>query len=906
MPKNVLNPQDYSGGVLPPVPEQSIRFDRTRATNLNGYAPADALGSDLFEVSCWIKITGDNGLSRVLWEAFIDANNFTHLALEGAGNNERLRFEAQIGGAIRAQFTTGGIIRDTSAWYHISVQFSRTTGDLDLYINGELYTKYDTIGAIAPTIDNVGGYAWQSDLANHFIGSDNTNALGFSGVMAEFYSTGGSIQGISYWGQFNSVGTWEHKFPAVLPSPNARDVYLTFGRTADLGEDFSGNANDFPNHVNGGPTDQLDDWMERNYCTIDVNNSDTLGFVVTEAGLVSSSSGRVTMQPAANTGVWYYEKNGVGITWDTGVSGRFNPLLLAGSYNFGQLPFVGVGPGGGELTLCSPNMPASDVPHSRLGFHASEYDGNAVSPRTVLGGDYGLTEHDEIRIVDIAMSWLKNISSGAVGMWQTNALRITSALLLNTTAAEDATPARGYVSQYLATAIEVTDGGTDGENVNGAGNLISMMLWAASKFAQNLVIVIDEDDAEEFLIDGDTDVGSSDLELGSEDGSPGADEQAIGMRWLDLRIEQGATINSAYIQFECDTVRTDQPNDLEIWCEDIDDAPTFVGGSGNFNITGRAKTSASVLWSPPQWTGTQDRLAAQRTPDISVPVKEVVDRGGWAPGNDLVAIIEPESGGTVGRSEAEAYDALGSDPDRNTAMLQVAWDNGTLDTGISIFNYRGTGKVSEMLHGLDAVPEFMVVKRAVGGTGDWRVYHSLIQTALPTPEEGHLAFNNNAAAVDNTTTWNDTAPDAEFLTVGTANGVNAHEDDYIGWALREIEGFSRLFRYVGTGGSLGPSIYCGFKPRMVIIKRADGVGDWFVNHRGNFGASLLDDAGVFNDMAQNGYLNTFSAWLNDDNIAVYANGFRITDSTAAINTLNGEYVGIAFAEAPYQSAKAAR
>jgi hypothetical protein len=904
MPKNVLIPAPYGGGLTPPVAEQSIRFDRTRATNLNGYAPADALGSDLFEVSCWIKITGDNGLTRVLWEAFIDANNFTHLALVGAGNNERLRFEAQIGGAIRAQFTTGGIIRDTSAWYHNSVQFSRTTGQLDLYINGELYTKYDTIGAIAPTIDNVGGYAWQSNLANHFIGSDNTNTQGFSGVMAEFYTTGGSIQGISYWGQFNSVGTWEHKFPLVLPSPNARDVYLTFGRTADLGEDFSGNANDFPNHVNGGPTDQLDDWMERNYCTFDVNNSGTLGFAVTEAGLVSSSSGRVTMQPGPNTGVWYYEKNGVGITWDTGVSGRFDPLLLAGSYNFGQLPFVGVGPGVGELTLCSPNMPASDVPHSRLGFHASEYDGNATSPRTVIGGDYGLSEHDDILITDIALAVLKNIS-GAFGNLQTNALRVPASLFTDTTAAEVAAATNGYVNQFLSTAIEVIDGATNGENVNGAGNLISMMLWGGSKFAQNLIIVIDEDDAEEFLIDGDTDVGSSDLELGSEDGSPGSAEQAVGMRWLNLRIEQGATINSAYIQFECDTVRTDQPNDLEIWCEDIDDAPTFVGGGANFNITGRTKTSASVLWSPPQWTGTQDRLAAQRTPDISVPVKEVVDRGGWAPGNDLVAIIEPESGGTVGRSEAEAYDAVGGDPDRNTAMLQVAWDNGTLDTGLSVFEYFGVGKVAEMLHGLDAVPEFFVVKR-LDATADWRAYHSLIQTGLAAPEDGHLTFNNNAAAVTSSSSWNNTPPDAEFVTLGNSNAVNAHEGEYAGWAMREIEGFSRLFRYVGTGGSAGPSIYCGFKPRMVIIKRADGVGDWFLNHRGNFGASLLDDAGVFNDMAQNGYLNTNAAWLNDDNIAVYANGFRITDSTAAINTLNGEYVGMAFAEVPYQLAKAAR
>ena len=52
MPKNVLIPQDYIGGVIPPVGEQSILFDQTRQTNLNGHSPAGSVGSDLWENSC--------------------------------------------------------------------------------------------------------------------------------------------------------------------------------------------------------------------------------------------------------------------------------------------------------------------------------------------------------------------------------------------------------------------------------------------------------------------------------------------------------------------------------------------------------------------------------------------------------------------------------------------------------------------------------------------------------------------------------------------------------------------------------------------------------------------------------------------------------------------------------------
>ncbi len=902
MPKNVLVPQDYAGGLVPPVAEQSILFDRLRATKLDGFSPADSLSADLWENSCWVKTTGDFGFTRTLWEAFIDVNNFTRLEISGPGGGERIKFFAMVGGVLRATFETGRFIYDCAAYYHIDVQFSRTTGQLDLYLNGELYGDYG-FGGVAPTIANVAGYAWMDSGANHNVGSDDSNTEGFSGDMADFYASAGAIQGVTAFGATNSVGTWTRIAPAF--GANASDFYLTFGRTADLGEDFSGNGNHFPNHVNGAAAggDQRDEWPERNYCTVDVTHHGTILGTIFEGGLVVAafSNGRVTMQPP--DGVWYYEKDGVAVVWDTGVSGRFNPLLFEGSYNFGQFPFNDVGPGGGELVLVSSNLTPSAVPHSRLGFFAGTYDGNAVSPRTVIEGDYGIIPHLPIFVQDIALAWVKSVTDGTVGHYQTDRLRIPGHVSINTIAAEDAALTNGFIQTFLTTAVSVIDGATNGNNVNGVGDVISLVLWASSKYAQNKLIIQMEDNAEEETLNpasGNTDVTSSDLELILEGADP---EQEVGLRYQNVLIPQGATINSARIQFEADDTNAGA-NDLLIFTEDIDDAPVFVDGAANFNITLRTKVTPGISWVPAAWNVIQERAAPQLTPDFSARVQDVVDRIGWTAGNSLIVIIGKDPVGTVGEREAEAWNAVGGDADRNTAMLQVAWDNGTLDTGLSVFEYGGVGKAAQVMHGLDAVPEFFVVKR-LDVAGDWRAYHSLIQSSLAAPEDGHITFNNDAAAVTSSSSWNNTAPGAEFLTLGNSTAVNAHEGEYAGWAMREIEGYSKLFRYLGNGSSLGDKIYCGFKPRMVVIKRVDAIGDWVFHHRGNKGFFTSVD-GLYNQLSGNGYLNTTAIFANDDNIRVYANGFRIGDSTNEVNAVGGEYVGFAFAEVPYQTATAAR
>ena len=149
------------------------------------------------------------------------------------------------------------------------------------------------------------------------------------------------------------------------------------------------------------------------------------------------------------------------------------------------------------------------------------------------------------------------------------------------------------------------------------------------------------DDAEERVSDGGMSRASSDLEISYDSGgNPDRGLQIVGMRFTGLAIPQGATINSAHVEFETDETDAGATN-LVIFGEDSDDANGFA--NNNNNISNRTYTSASVNWSPGAWNTVNE---LHQTADISTIIKEIVDRPGWVSGNDMVIIIEPGAGCT--------------------------------------------------------------------------------------------------------------------------------------------------------------------------------------------------------------------------------------------------------------------
>ncbi|HKQ58962.1 MAG TPA: right-handed parallel beta-helix repeat-containing protein [Candidatus Eisenbacteria bacterium] len=144
------------------------------------------------------------------------------------------------------------------------------------------------------------------------------------------------------------------------------------------------------------------------------------------------------------------------------------------------------------------------------------------------------------------------------------------------------------------------------------------------------VIVAASDDVEEDAF-GVMNLNSLDLELVFN-----TNDQTVGLRFTDLPIPRGAPIFNAYVQFEVDEEQT-ETTDLVIHGEAADNAGTFNGQSGN--ASGRPRTAASVAWSPAPWTGVGVAGAAQRTPDLSAVLEEIVARPGWARGNAAVLLI---------------------------------------------------------------------------------------------------------------------------------------------------------------------------------------------------------------------------------------------------------------------------
>jgi hypothetical protein len=161
------------------------------------------------------------------------------------------------------------------------------------------------------------------------------------------------------------------------------------------------------------------------------------------------------------------------------------------------------------------------------------------------------------------------------------------------------------------------------------------------------------DDAEEYLVDGRVDAGSSDLEMSFE-----KEGQIVGIRFANVTIPQEATVSSAYIQFTVDE-RGSGATVLTIRGEDVGNAATFV--ETNFDVSNRLNfrpTSAAATWSPADWNNVGEAGANQRTGDIKSVIQEIINRSDWASGNALVILVTGDTTSKSNSRIAESYDGV--------------------------------------------------------------------------------------------------------------------------------------------------------------------------------------------------------------------------------------------------------
>jgi hypothetical protein len=112
--------------------------------------------------------------------------------------------------------------------------------------------------------------------------------------------------------------------------------------------------------------------------------------------------------------------------------------------------------------------------------------------------------------------------------------------------------------------------------------------------------------------------------------------QTVGLRFAGLSIPQGATIQDAYIQFQCNT-KTIGAASLTIEGQAADNPVTFAKITNN--ISSRPRTTANVAWVPAPWATVGEHGSDQQTADLSSVMQELVNRAGWASGNAMVFIF---------------------------------------------------------------------------------------------------------------------------------------------------------------------------------------------------------------------------------------------------------------------------
>jgi len=211
--------------------------------------------------------------------------------------------------------------------------------------------------------------------------------------------------------------------------------------------------------------------------------------------------------------------------------------------------------------------------------------------------------------------------------------------------------------------------------------------------------------------------------------------------------------------------------------------------------------------------------------------------------------------------------------------------------GFSVVTYTGTGANATVGHGLGVAPSLIIVKQRSSAGENWQVYSSALADATY-----RIRLNTTDGQDVQTTMWNSTAPTSSVFSIGTASGVNTSAATYVAYCWANISGFSSIGRYTGNGSADGPFIYTGFRPKFVIIKRIDAVGDWYTFD------SVRDP---YNATAQGLLPNTsqaeatYTGWGD-----LLSNGFKIRRTDGAWNASGGTYIYMVYAENPFRNSLA--
>jgi hypothetical protein len=292
--------------------DNSLRFNKPSSDSLSkSFSSPDS--RDTFTVSAWLKMTGGGGVNQTPIVSFDGSNQY--MAIRFQPTTSKFDVISYQGGTT-ARLISNALYRDYSAWYHIVAAIDSTQGTssnrMKLYVNGEQITSFATASYPSQNTDMI-----SSSMSSVRVGAgvDQTAATSYyDGYMAEVCYIDGQQLDPTSFGEFDEdSGIWKPIDVSELTF-GTNGFYLPFENSGALGQDDSGNGNNFTVN-NLTAIDQTTDTPTNNFAT--------LNSLVKTASQPTFSEGNLKIAITGNwnsgafssiglsSGKWYWEAKAI-------------------------------------------------------------------------------------------------------------------------------------------------------------------------------------------------------------------------------------------------------------------------------------------------------------------------------------------------------------------------------------------------------------------------------------------------------------------------------------------------------------------------------------------------------------------------------------------------------------------
>ena len=273
-------------------------FSRTPSSNTN---------RQTFTYSTWIKRT-ELGINGAILDAYQDAANFFLLQFDTS--DRFVVYNIDSGTDYGYHYTRK--FRDTSAWYHIVFVSDTTNGTASdryqLYVNGERISNSDIDVDYGTPPQNYNNNL--NSTITHNIGKRGDGPTYNSCYLAETHLVDGTALAPTAFGEFDEdSGIWKPIEVSGL-TYGTNGFYLDYADASDLGDDESGNGNDWTEN-NITSADQAVDTPTNNFATQNViwgtDRMPTMTEGATEIGNNVNAYRYSTSTMGVANGKWYWE-----------------------------------------------------------------------------------------------------------------------------------------------------------------------------------------------------------------------------------------------------------------------------------------------------------------------------------------------------------------------------------------------------------------------------------------------------------------------------------------------------------------------------------------------------------------------------------------------------------------------